>query len=185
MKSVLRIFGFTLLFLAAIAVAAQTPAAPPDNLYGLGMSYNSGASPAVAGNAFYAKLLSANQSTSDVGGGVMVTTFHPTYSFTLLDILPDTVKPFSVTTNISSGIAQQVFQLGPVNLFTIGTAGLSVGNTNLGWTWTAGAFGDYNFKKAGKPTKLDLIVGARTIKSSVSGGSGYQIIPGAGLAYRF
>ena len=164
-----RILAFTALFVAsAVVVLAQDlPVAPtpqlPANLYAAGASYNNAASPAVAGTALYARLLSA-----DTG----------TYAFTAMDILPVSAKPFTVTTNIGAGIAQKVFTFNGINVFMPTSAGISITGTNTGWAWTGGILADYNIKKAGKATAYHIMPNVRFPKSSVSGGAGYQLIGG-------
>jgi hypothetical protein len=157
-----RITALTVFLLAGITALAQT-ATLPTNLYAAGASYNNGATQPIAGTALYARLTS-----SDAG----------TYAFTALDILPISKKPFTVSTNISAGVAQKVFSFNGVNFFTPVSAGLTVTGSNTGWNWTSGVLADYNIKKAGKATQYHILPNVRWIKSSVSNGSDYQLIAG-------
>ncbi len=144
------------LMLTALVGLAQTP--PPANIYAAGVSYNNSAAPAVAGTGLYARLL------ADTG----------TYAFTVLDALPVSVKPFQVTTNIAAGIAQKLpLSLGKLSVYVPTAAGISFSGSNTGWSWSTGALLHI-------PIGNGWFVGpnVRTLKSSVSGGSGYQVIAG-------
>ena len=152
------------LFAFATTASAQTTL--PTNLYAGGISYNSGASNPVAGTAMYDRL-----------------TTDSTYAFTALDILPISVKPFTVSTNVSVGVAQKVLTWNNINFFTPTSAGLSITGNNTGWTWTSGILADYNIKKSGKATQYHVQPNVRWLKSSVSGGSDYQLIGGALFAW--
>src|SRR3984957_17559439 len=115
---------FIALALGLVApVAAQTtapvvPTAPtaapaataPQNIYAFGPSWNVGGSPPVAGTALYAYQLPTNSDT---------------WAFTVMDILPNTLKPFTVTDNIGIGIAQKAFTIGSVPIFIPTAAGIS------------------------------------------------------------
>jgi hypothetical protein len=139
---------------ATPAAAAATPA----NIYAAGISYNNGAQPAVAGTALYARLVSD-------GSG--------TYAFTAADALPNSVKPFTVTTDISAGIAQKVFSLGSVPIFVPTSAGVSFNGTNTGWAWSTGALAAIHLK--GNWRIFPMV---RIARSNVSNGSGVQPIVG-------
>lgn len=163
----------SLLLLCTVATFAQStppPSAPlPNNIYSIGGSYNNGVTPSYAVTAMYAKLLNA-----DAG----------TYGFTVLDILPISVKPATISTNIGVGIAQRVLTLpNGVNIFAPVDAGVSITGTNTGWSWTGGLLADYNLKKKGIPTVYHLQPNVRFIKSSVSNGADYQLIGGFNFAF--
>jgi hypothetical protein len=145
--------------LLSLPCFAQTPI---QNLYAAGGSYNFNATPAVAGTALYAHYV------ADPG----------TYAFTVIDALPNNTKPFVVTTNVGMGIAQRVFTIGKVSLFMPTAAGISWTGTNTGWQWTGGAAATIPLKH-----NLYLMPTVRFLKSSVSGGSGYQ--PVIGLLFSF
>jgi len=141
----------------AIAAAAQTDTLP-QNVYAGGISFNSSASPRIAGTGLYARLLSD-------GSG--------TYAFTVLDALPASVRPFTVTTNMSAGIAQKVFAIGKVPIFVPTAAGVSFTGQNTGWAWSTGGMASIRIKNNWR-----VLPNVRVLKSSVSGGAGYQPVVG-------
>ena len=140
---------------------AQNPQ-PVSNLYVVGPSYNVNAQPSIAGTALFAHYIAS----------------PGTYGFTVIDVLPNTVKPFSVTSNIGVGLAQKMFSLGKVNIFMPTAAGVSWTGTNTGWQWTGGVAVTFPLK-----SNLYLVPTARFVKSSVSGGSGYQPIIGVSFGW--
>jgi hypothetical protein len=134
---------------------AQAPAPSlPQNFYALGVSYNNGASPAVAGTGLYARLVTPT-----------------TYAFGVYDALPATVKPFTVTSNFGGGIAQKIFSVGTVDFYIPTSAGISFSGSNTGWQWTTGVLAPIKVKG-----NFRICPTVRIIKSSVSGGTGYQPI---------
>jgi hypothetical protein len=159
MKSkILYALTVLLVILGAISgLSAQSAPANIENLYAAGLSYSVNATPAVAGSALYAHRL------SDSG----------TYAFTHVDALPNTLKPFTVTTNIGAGIAQKVFSIGNVPLFMPTGAGVSFNGSNAGWEWNGGVLAAIHVKG-----KYFIMPTARFLKSSVSNGTGYQPILG-------
>ena len=128
------------------------------NLYAAGSSYSVNATPSVAGTGLYAHLISD-------GSG--------TYAFTAVDALPSTVRPFTVTTNIGAGIAQKIVSFGKATVYMPTGAGISWSGTNTGWQWNGGAVVTIPLKNG-----YYLMPTARFLKSSVSGGTGYQPIVG-------
>lgn len=149
------------LLLVACAVPAQTAAPAPapsplQNLYAAGASYNLGASPAVAGTGLYAHLVASTG----------------TYAFTAVDVLPATIKPFTVNTNFGVGVAQQVATIAKIPIYIPSSAGISFNGANTGWQWNAGALAAFKLKSG-----YYLMPTVRLVKSSV-GGSGYQPIIG-------
>lgn len=148
----------TLCSLAVCQVSeAPAAAAEPTNIYAAGLSYNVGGSPAIAGMGLYARKVSG------VG----------TYAFTAVDVLPATTHPLTVTTNFSTGIAQRVVTIGKIPIYIPTSAGISYGGGNTGWAWTTGALASIRLKD-----NLRLMPNVRLVKSSVSGGAGYQPIVG-------
>jgi hypothetical protein len=136
--------------------------APPahaqfQNIYAGGGSYSVNASPSEAGTALYAHSLGSSG----------------TYAFTAVDALPSTLKPFTVTSNIGAGIAQRVFTVGTVPVYMPTAAGISWSGTNTGWQWSGGAL--VGIRLTGN---YYLLPSVRFLKSSVSGGTGYQPIFG-------
>src|SRR5258708_4681169 len=105
----MKIFSSLVLVCAfAIGAIAQTPSLP-SNVYAGGVTFNSSAAPRVAGTGLYARLISD-------GSG--------TYAFTVVDALPASVQPFTVTSNFSVGIAQKLFTVGNIPIFVPTAAGV-------------------------------------------------------------
>lgn len=127
------------------------------NLYAVGVTYNPGATPSLAGTGLYARKL------LDAG----------TYAFTAVDALPNSVKPYTVTTNMGIGVAQRIATIGRFPIYVPTAAGVSFNGANTGWQWNAGALTSIRIK--GNYRVLPTI---RVLKSSVSGGTGYQPIVG-------
>jgi hypothetical protein len=145
---------------AAATMRAQTAPAPTvsqsiSNLYLGGVSYNPAASQPLAGTAIYAHQANA------VG----------TYPFTLVDVLPGANK--TVTTNIGVGVAQKVATIAGYDIFVPTSAGISINGASTGWAWTGGALVPVRVKG-----NWYAAPNVRFLKSSVSGGSGYQLIAG-------
>lgn len=147
----------------------QLPAAPsatttsqPQNFYAVGASFNPGASPQVAGNLLYGHLL------NDSG----------TYAFSDVDIIPNTIRPFTVTTNVGAGIAQKIASFGKYDVWVPSAAGVSINGGNTGWQWNGGAAVSVPIKPS-----WFLLPNVRFLKSSVSGGTGYQIIAGVDIGF--
>lgn len=158
-----------LLLLTSALAFAQTPApATPTtpaiaNIYAAGISFNNAGSPAIAGTLLYSHLLSD-------GSG--------TYAFTAVDALPNTLKPFTVTSNFSTGIAQKLFSFGKYSVYVPTSAGVSYNGTNTGWTWSTGALVPVKIKGG-----FHIFPNVRVVKSSVSNGTGYQ--PVVGILFGF
>jgi hypothetical protein len=154
------LFALTVLLviLGAISgLSAQSAPANIENLYAAGLSYSVNATPAVAGSALYAHLV------ADSG----------TYAFTHVDALPNTIKPFTVTTNVGAGIAQKVFTIGKVPVYTPAGAGVSFNGSNTGWEWNGGALAAIHVKN-----QYYVMPTVRFLKSNVAGGTGVQTILG-------
>ena len=144
----------TALLIGTISALSQTPI---QNFYGAGGSYNFNAQPNIAGTALYAHHI----------------TNTGTYAFTVIDVLPNTVKPFTITNNIGVGLAQKMFTFGKASLIMPTTAGISWSGTNTGWQWTGGGGVMVQVKDS-----FYVMPTVRFLKSSVSGGSGYEPILG-------
>lgn len=149
---------FLLLLLIIFALAFCAFAQTASNVYAAGVSYNNAGTPAIAGTALYARLLSD-------GSG--------TYAFTVVDALPTNIKPFTVTSNISAGIAQKLFSIGKIPIFVPTAAGISFNGTNTGWAWSTGGMASIPLRGNWK-----LFPHVRIAKSSVSNGTGYQPVVG-------
>jgi hypothetical protein len=106
-----------------IAPPAATDTLPVNHVDG-GLFYNSYTSPGVSGWGAY---------SHKVGSG--------TYSYSLADVTPGSLKPFNPKVTTSSGLAQLLTTYGGWNVFGVGTVGLtsSVGaSTPVGAAGTAG-----------------------------------------------
>lgn len=128
------------------------------NIYAAGVSYNNSASPQVAGTALYARLISD-------GSG--------TYAFSVFDALPQSTHPFTITSNVGAGIAQKLFNISGVSFYVPTSAGISFTGANTGWQWNTGLLASIHLKNSWR-----VMPNVRVIKSSVSGGSGYQPVVG-------
>jgi hypothetical protein len=154
---------FAVLLLLVSMVAFAQDAGTVTNFYGLGVSYNGSGSPAVAGTGLYAHLLPTNSGT---------------YAFTVVDALPTSLKPFTVTTNFGAGVAQRVVTIGKVPIYIPTSAGVSYTGTNTGWSWSTGAMAPIHVKN-----NWYIAPHVRIVKSSVSNGDGYQPIVGVLFAW--
>lgn len=134
-----------------------TPTVPVANLYAGGVSYSVGATPAIAGTGLYA------HAVSDEG----------LYAFTVIDALPNTLKPFTVSSNMGAGIAQKLFTVGKVPVYAPTAAGISWNGGNTGWQWNGGVIASVHIRG-----DYYILPSVRFLKSSVSGGTGYQVITG-------
>lgn len=159
------LIGCLLLAFGAAPAHAQSAraAASVQNFFGGGVSYNNTGSPSIAGTGFFAKLV--NDGTG-------------TYAFTVIDALPNSLKPLTVTTNIGTGVAQKAFTIGKVSVYVPVTAGVSWQGSNVGWSWTGGGLAPIKIKN-----NWYLVASLRFAKSSVSNGAGYQVIPGIAVAW--
>lgn len=145
--------------LAVVCLSGNCLAQDVSNLYLAGGSYSPGGSPSFAGSALYAHQINASG----------------TYAFTMIDALPASVKPFTVNTNIGIGIAQRVATINGYSIFVPTSAGISYSGTNTGWAWSTGAGVPFRLKPDSNWYAMPSV---RVLKSSVSGGSGYQPIFG-------
>jgi hypothetical protein len=155
MRNVLAILVVTFISALAFGQTALT------NIYAAGVSYNNSGSPSIAGTGMYAH---------NITGG--------TYAFTVVDALPSSFKPFTVTSSFGAGIAQKVFTVGKVPIYIPTAAGISYNGTNTGWAWSTGALASVKVKGNWR-----VFPNVRIVKSSVSNGSGYQPIVGVMFGY--
>src|SRR5512143_553779 len=86
-----------LILLVALAFCQE----PSNNFAAVGVSVNPGATPAIAGTGLWARLI--NKDTA-------------TYGFTVVDALPVSIKPFTVSTQVSAGIAQKLVTVKGVDI---------------------------------------------------------------------
>ncbi|MFC6645464.1 hypothetical protein ACFQBQ_07665 [Granulicella cerasi] len=154
----------------AVSAMAQDNVQPASQdvakLYAVGGSYSPGASPAFAGTAMVAIKI-PNTST---------------YGVTIYDALPTSVKPFKITTNIGAGVAQKLTTIAGYDVFGTTSAGLTYTSTNTGWNATFGGAVMIPIKTLKDGSKLYLMPEGRGMKSSVSDGSGVQVIVGVQFA---
>lgn len=111
-------------FPTTVTVTVEPPKAPlpPQNIFAAGVSGNIDANTPVAGTAMYARRF----------------TDQATYSFTVLDILPNSGSPGTITTSISSGLAQRVLMIGKASAYLAGSAGIGINGQQTDVAWTAG-----------------------------------------------
>lgn len=160
----LRQFAFLACLFLTLSVAAQKPAATTTgvtDLCAIGPSYSASTPPSVSGT-----ILCAHQATSS------------SYSFAVLDVVPESVKPFNAVTNLGVGMAQQVGTFGRVTMFFPTSVGISFSGASAGWQWNSGLLAAIPVKR------LWIMPMARFVKSSVSGGSSYQPIFGVLIGLR-
>ena len=164
-------FTTVLLILLVIPlVFGQTlppPATDPVNLYAVGGSWNQSAS-SVTSQQYAATVMYARSQTE-----------RGTYAFTALDLVPTSVAPITLTTQTSVGIAQRVLAVGGWNIYATAASGPSWTGTNTGWAWIAGGMAS----KAIGTKGWRIMPNIRTIKSSVNGNSGVQLIIGVMAGY--
>lgn len=130
----------------------------PTNVYAGGVSFNSAASPKLAGTGLYARLVND-------GSG--------TYVFSVFDALPTSYKPFTVTSNVGAGVAQHLFDIGKVPLYAPLAGGVSWTGSNTGWMWNGGVMAAVKVKN-----NWHVYPNVRFLRSNVSNGSGYQLTAG-------
>lgn len=158
------IFVAVLALTSASLAVGQTPAPQVSNVYAGGVSWNSTATPAVAGTVIYAHAV-------DTSG---------TFAFTAIDAIPTSTKPFTVTTNVGVGVAQRVFSIGKIPIYIPTTAGISWSGSNTGWAWSTGGLASI---KLGKKSSWHIFPMVRVARSNVSGGSGFQPIVGVAFGW--
>jgi hypothetical protein len=152
------------LCLLTFALMAQSiNAQDVSNLYMGGASYSPAGTPSTAGSALYAHAVNNSG----------------TYAFTMIDALPASYKPFTVTTNVGVGIAQSIFTVSGVPVFVPTAAGISYTGSNVGWTWSSGVGFPLQYKKS----NWYIMPTIRILKSSVTGSTGYQPIVGILLGW--
>ncbi len=160
LRSLLGVVALAFALFAAPALRAQDTAAPAPaatpNFYGAGLSWNPNGSPQFAGTALYERDVTS-----------------VTKAFTLIDVVPSSVKPFTVTSNVAVGIAQQVATFASYKVYIPTSAGISWTGPNTGWAWGTGAAVAIPLKDG-----WTVVPTVRVLKSSVSGGTGYQPIVG-------
>lgn len=138
-----------LLALAPAGRAQSNPAPDPiQNIYGLGVTFNQGGSPQIAGTGIYAHLVA--------GSG--------TYAFGVLDGVPTSTKPLTVTSNVGIGIAQKVATIAKVPIYVPTAAGISWSGSSTGFQWSGGGLAAIHVRGS-----LFLMPTVRFNRSSIDG----------------
>lgn len=166
-KDQAKLNGLKVLLLGALVLglcSSPAHAQTANNIYAAGVSGNPSGSPMIAGTGLYARLVSGSTGT---------------YAFTAYDVLPNSYKPLTVTSNVSAGVAQKIFTIGKTPIFIPSSAGISFQGSNTGWAWTTGATAPIKIGKG----NWRLFPTLRVAKSSVSGGTGVQPIFGLLIGY--
>jgi hypothetical protein len=147
--------------IALLLCAEAAALAQPSNYAFAGVSYGS----SLAGTAIYARAV------DKVG----------TYSFTMMDAVPTSTKPLTVSTQVATGIAQKLACISIVCLYVPGAAGVSWNGPNTGWGWSSGGLAVIQ----PKGWKALIAPHVRVVKSSVNNNSGYQLIGGLTFGWGF
>lgn len=170
MRIRLPIIALAIALVLPMFAMAQLPNAPEpvfQNIYAAGVSANPGTKPTVAATVLYARQIMA---TDEISGVVKPT---GTFLFTVMDILPATKNPFTVTTNIGGGIAQKIVTLGKVPIYVPTAAGVSFNGSDVSWAWNTGAIASFRFKD-----KYFIMPTVRVSKSYINGDTQYHPIVG-------
>jgi hypothetical protein len=94
-----------------------------------------------------------------------------TFSFAVVDTLPTLVKPYTVNTQYSGGIAQKIASIKGIDIYVPASAGLTSSGSNTGWNWNTGALASIRIKGS-----WFIFPNARVTKSSIV--NQYQVIGG-------
>lgn len=157
MQNLKRIAFVFLIALAPVLVSAQQAASDPSALSG----------------TFYAGGLSYGPSGLAATGLGAKSLADGTYAFGVLDAVPQTIKPLTITTNFGGGIAQKLpIGYKSVTFWVPSSAGVSWAGHDVGWQWSTGGMAHIPVGKAG----LSINPTVRVLKSSVNNNSGYQVI---------
>ena len=146
----------TILLVSAIGLTAQTL---PSTLYGVGLAGSPSATPPVAGMGLFAKQVTGT-----------------TYSATLFQVIPNNQQKFTVTSNIGTGIAQQLFVIPGTNyaVYGMATGGVSWQSSNVGVSFSGAATVPFRYKQS----NWYVLPFVGWNKSSVANGTGYQLTAG-------
>jgi len=137
---------------------AQAPPAP-SQFVAAGANFNQYSAPQISGSLLYAHRVAGD-----------------TFSFSLVDVVSKTVKPFTVQTAISTGVAQHLVDVGRGHVYAVTTVGLAAGAENIGGAWTGGGAVIVPLGARG----WAIILSARTLKTSLAG---WQGMYGLGLGW--
>jgi|ERR1039458_5724748 hypothetical protein len=106
------------------------------------------------------------------GTGLLTFGSSTTQAFAVLDAVPTTKAPITVTSNLGLGIAQRVFGIGRVSFWIPTAAGVSWTGKSVGWAWDSGALASIQTNSSWR-----IMPNVRFLKSSISN-SNYQLIAG-------
>jgi hypothetical protein len=144
----------------SLPLMAQTaPEVMPKDYVAAGMSWNQYSAPEINGNLLYAHKI----------------TDQNTYSFTFMDVISKSWKPFTATTAVSTGVAQHVRTIGPARCFLVTTVGVAAGGDNVGYVWTGGGAFAIPIGKS-----FTMLPNVRVLKSSLSD---FQYIAGIMIGF--
>lgn len=150
-----------LCLLALVALLAMPAAAQESsNIYAAGISTNPASSSVVGGFGLYAH---------QVTGG--------TYAVSLFDVAPLAVKPFNVSFQASEGVAQKLFTIRNVPVYSLAAVGVGAQGQNVGFAWTGGGAAIASVKGH------RILFGLRFTKQAASNGAGYQLNPAVGYVF--
>jgi hypothetical protein len=112
------------LLILSLLCAGIALAQAPTDLIGLRVGYDASTSPTTSGGFIYAHRITDNS--------------HPTYSYTMLNFLPQKTQPYVHMTTTETGIAQHVAKVGPFGVYALGTAGGAFAGDNVGFSLSGG-----------------------------------------------
>lgn len=152
-------------FLAVLAVllCLAVPAFSADafsDVVGGGASFNQYSEPQISGNLIYAHKVSEGL-----------------YSFNLVDLTSKTAEPFTVTTSITTGLAQYVRTIGRARVYVVGTFGVSAGGEDVGSAFSSGGAAVIPLGSKG----WCLLPNVRVLKSSLT--SEFQAVYGLSFGW--
>jgi hypothetical protein len=165
LERLIEMNNFFVSLFVIVSTLVSVPCVAQNNfseVYAGGVSYSFNAHPSIAGTGMFAK------SVNDYG----------TYAFTAIDAVPQTLKPFTVTNNMSYGIAQKIATINGIPIWSPLAAGFSWNGQNFGWSYNSGGCATIRVKG-----NWLVMPCARFTKSSVSNGSGFQPIFGAYIGW--
>jgi hypothetical protein len=145
-----KVQGLLLLSVLCASVV-NCSAQGPAQFVAAGANFNQYSAPQISGSLLYAHRVAGD-----------------TFSFSLVDITSKTVRPFTVQTAISTGVAQHLVDVGRGHVYAVTTVGLAAGAENVGGAWTGGGAVIVPLGARG----WAVIFSARTLKTSLAGWQG-------------
>ena len=138
-----------IIFVGLLLLWPMPAQAEVGDFVGAGLAWNQLAAPQINGNLFYAHPILDEQGL---------------YSFNLIDITSQTLRPFKVMTSITTGLAQRIRTIGAVKVYGLVTGGVSAGGQNIGGTYSMGGSGIVPIGKKG----WCVMVSAQVMKTTIS-----------------